>query len=142
MFDFKFDWQDDLNTNIGRLDEQHKELFKIARNIEQLLITKCATVDSKILLDIICELREYISYSFYEEEKLMKKANYSNYEEHIKSHEELKKVILNIELSVLNEKPCEELKKIKDSVQDWIFQHMLIEDKKMAEEILKSPTYI
>ncbi len=49
---------------------------------------------------------------------------------------------MNIELSVLNEKPCEELKKIKDSVQDWIFQHMMIEDKAMAEEILKSPTYI
>lgn len=142
MFDFKFDWQDDLNTNIERLDEQHKELFKIARNIEQLLITKCATVDSKVLLDIICELRDYISYSFYEEEKIMKKANYSSYEEHIKSHEKLKKMIMNIELSVLKEKPCEELKKIKDSVQDWIFQHMLIEDKKMAEEILKSPTYI
>ncbi|WP_346871030.1 hemerythrin family protein [Clostridium sp. UBA5119] len=142
MFDFKFDWQDDLNTNIERIDEQHKELFKIARKIEQLLITKCATVDSKILLDIICELREYISYSFYEEEKIMKEANYFNYEEHIKSHEELKKVIMNIELSVLKERPCEELKKIKDSVQDWIFQHMMIEDKAMAEEILKSPTYI
>ncbi len=72
----------------------------------------------------------------------MKKANYSNYEEHIKSHKELKKVIMNIELSVLKKKPCEELKKIKDSLQDWIFQHMMIEDKAMAEEILKSPTYI
>lgn len=138
MFDFKFDWQDDLNTQISSIDEQHKELFRIARSIEQLLLTGCINVEFKRLLNIICDLREYVSYNFYEEEKLMRKFNYSDYDEHIKSHEKFKNVIMDIELSKVEEKPYEELKKIKDNIQDWIFQHMMIEDMKMAEEILKS----
>jgi hemerythrin len=142
MFDFKFDWQDDLNTNIERIDEQHKELFRIARSIEQLLITGCTQIEDKRILYIICGLIDYICYNSYEEEKIMKKANYSNYEYHIKSHEEFKKIIMNINLSEIEENPYEELKKIKDNLQDWIFLHMMIEDKKMAEEILKSPSYI
>ena len=138
MFDFKFDWQDDLNTQISSIDEQHKELFGIARSIEQLLLTGCINVEFKRLLNIICNLREYVSYNFYEEEMLMRKFNYFDYEEHIKSHEKFKNIIMNIELSKVEEKPYEELKKIKDNIQDWIFQHMMIEDMKMAEEILKS----
>jgi hemerythrin len=142
MFDFKFDWQDDLNTNIERIDEQHKELFRIARSIEQLLITGCTQIEDKRILYIICGLIDYICYNSYEEEKIMKKVNYSNYEYHIKSHEEFKKIIMDINLSEIEENPYEELKKIKDDLQDWIFHHMMIEDKKMAEEILKSPSYI
>jgi hemerythrin len=49
---------------------------------------------------------------------------------------------MDINLSEIEENPYEELKKIKDDLQDWIFHHMMIEDKKMAEEILKSPSYI
>lgn len=140
MFDFKFDWQEDLNTNINNVDEQHKELFRIARDIEQLLLTGCSTVETKRILDIICNLREYATYHFYEEEKIMRKAGYSNYEEHIKAHNEFKKEIIDIQLLTVELKPQEELKKIKDAVQDWIFQHMMIEDLSMAEEVLKKST--
>ena len=136
MFDFKFDWKDDLNINIESVDSQHKELFRIARGIEQMLLTGCVGMESDRLLGIVRELREYVSYHFYEEERIMKEVNYSRYEEHAKIHEEFKEVITNIDWEVLKEEPSQELKKIKDSVQDWIFQHMLIEDKKMAEEIL------
>lgn len=142
MFDFKFDWQDDLNTNINNIDEHHKELFHIARDIEQLLLTGCSTVETKRILEIICHLREYVSYHFYEEEKMMRKANYSNYEEHMKYHDKFKKIIVNIQLISVELNPQEELKRIKDSIQDLIFQHIMFDDKQMVEEILKNSSYI
>lgn len=135
MFDFKFDWKDELNINIESIDIQHRELFRIARSIEQLLIIKCVGVENKRLLEIVCELREYASYHFYEEEKLMTKANYSKFEEHKSYHNDFKNMITKIDWNSVEKNPYEELKKIKDNVQDWIFQHMMIEDRLMAEEI-------
>ena len=135
MFDFKFDWNEDLLLNIDSVDSQHKELFRIGREIEQLIMTRCIGVDIKRLLKIVCELREYVSYHFYFEEELMRKANYSDIENHVKSHELLADKILKIDLPELGKNPFEELSKIKVLLQDWVFQHMIDEDRKMAEEI-------
>ena len=91
MFDFQFDWKDDLNTGVEDIDRQHRELFRIGRDIEQLILTGCVGVGDKELLKIICDLREYVSYHFYEEEKFMKSHNYKDYEVHKKSHEDVYK---------------------------------------------------
>ena len=41
MFDFKFDWEKNLNTSIESIDVQHKQLFKLGRDMEQLLQMQC-----------------------------------------------------------------------------------------------------
>ena len=64
MFDFKFDWSAEMELGIPILDEQHKEIFRIARNIEQLLIQNCENVKPRDLVNIVCELREFVSYHF------------------------------------------------------------------------------
>lgn len=58
MFDFVFDWRDDLSVGIDSIDEQHKGLFKIGRDMEQLLQRQCIGVTDKQLLDIVCALRD------------------------------------------------------------------------------------
>ncbi|MBE5961338.1 MAG: bacteriohemerythrin [Lachnospiraceae bacterium] len=135
MFDFKFNWDESLDTGMESIDSQHKELFRIARNMEQLLLTRCIGVQESALLDIVCELREYVSYHFYYEESLMLQAGYVNYEEHKKLHDEFKLQIMNLDCPALAKNPQSELKKLKDTIQEWIFTHMLIEDKKMIKEI-------
>ena len=52
MFDFKFDWEKNLNTSIESIDVQHKQLFKLGRDMEQLLRMQCIGVTDKQLLDI------------------------------------------------------------------------------------------
>lgn len=136
MFDFQFDWKDDLNTGVEDIDRQHRELFRIGRDIEQLILTGCVGVEDKELLKIICDLREYVSYHFYEEEKFMKSHNYKDYEVHKKLHEQFKDEITHINYSYIEKNPFEGVKMMKTSLQDWIFQHMLITDKDMVDEIL------
>jgi len=135
MFDFNFDWNDDMCTNIPSLDEQHKELFRIGRDIEQLLLTRCIGVETQQLLDIVCELREYTAYNYYEEERIMKENGYADYEKHIEEHHNFINQITNIDCPAMARAPYEELKKLKDIVQDWVFEHMLKEDLAMAREI-------
>lgn len=135
MFDFNFDWSKEMETSISVIDSQHKEFFRIGRNIEQLLISKCLHVNEKELLDIVCELREYASYHFYEEEIIMRENNYSKTEEHIKKHDAMKASIMNIDCPALAKNPYEELKKIRDLILDWVFSHMLKDDMDLAHEL-------
>ncbi len=135
MFDFKFDWKDELNTGIEAIDQQHQEMFRIVRDIEQLLITHCIGVTEKQLYGIIRELREFVSYHFYEEEKLMKKYGVATYDDHVKDHKRMVKLIESINIPRLGKQPYEELLKIKEGIQDNIFEHMFTIDVKMCKEI-------
>lgn len=137
MFDFNFDWSKEMETHLSVIDSHHKELFKIGRDMEQLLLTKCANVTEKELLDIVCELREFAAYHCYEEEAMMKAANYSKYEEHVKKHEEFKRKITGIDCPALAANPFKELKKIRDELVDCVFEHVLRDDMDFAREITK-----
>lgn len=135
MFDFAFDWIKELETGDELIDQQHKEFFRIGRNIEQLLVRKCIGVQEQELLDIVCELREYISYHFYSEETIMRQQSYSGYVQHVREHLKFKKYIMDIDCPALAKNPYQELKGIKATIQLWVFSHMMGEDVKMAKEI-------
>ncbi len=138
MFDFNFDWKPELNTNIQSMDYQNKQLFKIGRDMEQLLRIKCIGVEDKQLLDIVCELRNFASYHFYEEERLMREANYKDIEKHVEGHKAFVKFVMGVNLPEMKKHPEKELTKLRDNLVDWIFQHMLIEDMAVAKEIRKN----
>ena len=135
MFDFNFNWDDNLNTNIDIIDEQHKELFRIGRDIEQLILTNCINVNNKVLLTIICDLREYIAYSFYQEESMMEQYNYKNMKEHKEVHQYYKHIIETFDVKRLGQEPLVMLKKLREILIDFVMSHMLIEDIRMAKEI-------
>lgn len=138
MFDFNFDWSKEMETEISKIDTQHKEFFRIGRDIEQLLLAKCTNVKEKELLDIVCDLREYVSYHFYAEESIMKEANYPKLDEHVKRHNEFKKTVMNIDCPALAADPYNELQKLRNLVVDWVFVHMLHDDMNMAKNIGKN----
>lgn len=135
LFDFKFDWDEKMNTGIDVIDSQHKELFKIARDIEQLVLIHCNGVNNEYLMNIINRLRDYVSYHFYQEEKLMEQYKYSKFKEHKSIHDNFQKKVTNIDCVHLMEQPYEVLSKVKDLLQDWVFGHLIVEDARMANEI-------
>lgn len=137
MFDFNFDWSREMETQISVIDSHHKELFRLGRDMEQLLLTKCVNVTEKELLDIVCELREFVAYHCYEEEALMKEAGYSKYLEHAKKHEEFKKKIMSIDCPALAANPYTELKKIRDELVECVFSHVLYDDMEFAKVFVK-----
>lgn len=132
MFDFKFDWEKSIETGIEEIDTQHKQLFKIGRDMEQLLRMQCIGVTDKQLLDIVCELRDFTGYHFYAEESMMNEMKYAGMKEHVAFHKRCSEFIMRIDLPKLKADPVKELGKIKDEVQLWIMMHLLKEDKEMC----------
>ena len=137
MFDFQFNWSSEFNTNIELIDTHHQQLFKIGRDIEQLLQIKCIGVTDKQLLDIICELRDFSGYHFYEEERLMEEYHYPDIVNHRKLHLAFSEKIAGVRLPDLKANPVIELEKIRNEVQDNLFEHILKADKQMADYILE-----
>lgn len=124
MIDFTFDWYSYIETGIPKIDLQHQELFRIGRNIEQVLLISYKGLENEDLLSIICELRNYITYHFYEEETLMQKINYPEFLSHKQSHDAFMHKINAVDCDNL----YDSLKDIKELLGDWFFNHILLED--------------
>ena len=125
MFDFKFDWAPNMETGYTEIDTQHKQLFKIGRDLEQLIRIQCIGVTDKQLLDIVCELRDYTGYHFYEEERMMQEMGYPHIAAHKKFHKKCSDYVMKLDLPKIKNEPMKQLKLIKDEVQGWIMTHVL-----------------
>ena len=137
MFDFKFDWASNMETGYEGIDTQHKQLFKIGRDLEQLIRIQCIGVTDKQLLDVICELRDFTGYHFYEEECMMQEMNYPRMAAHNKFHKKCSDYITKLDLPKIKKEPMKHLQMIKDEVQDWIMTHVLSEDRDMIDAYKK-----
>lgn len=136
MIDFKFDWEKKLETGIESVDVQHKQLFKIGRDMEQLLRIQCIGVTDKQLLDIVCELRDFTGYHFYAEESIMAEMKYPDMQQHIQFHKRCSEFITRIDMPKLKANPTKELEVIRDEVATWIMMHVLGDDMKVAKAYL------
>lgn len=118
-------WNDEYSLGIVEIDEQHKKLFELSEILNE------ATEINEIK-DILLFLEEYMQFHFNTEESMMRKYNYELIEEHKKLHDDLKeKVTGYIELYFLgNYSFIEELEEV---VQEWIYEHILEEDRKYKE---------
>ena len=118
-------WNDEYSIGIVEIDEQHKKLFELSEILNE------ATEINEIK-DIFLFLEEYMQFHFNTEESMMRKYNYELIEEHKKLHDDLKeKVTGYIELYFLgNYSFIEELEEV---VQEWIYEHILEEDRKYKE---------
>ncbi|MGL5330263.1 MAG: bacteriohemerythrin, partial [Peptostreptococcaceae bacterium] len=124
-------WNDAFKTHIDILDKQHKELFRLLRDLEQMLLTKCVQYEYDDFVHTLCEIRDYVTYHFYTEEKYMEEIGYTELEIHQQLHEVFKKNINKINYDDLKQDPCRVIKDVKIQVEDYIMHHILIEDKKI-----------
>ncbi|MBP3887996.1 MAG: hemerythrin domain-containing protein [Cellulosilyticum sp.] len=131
MLNFKFDWDPRLELNIPHLDEHHQHFFKLGRHIEQLLLIQCAGVTNKDLFNLLYELRDYVTYHFYEEEKIMEEINFPELHEHRLEHQKFLAYINRIDYDKLCANPYDELKKLKDDMTAWSFTHIVQQDQKL-----------
>lgn len=134
MFDMKFDWRPDMSTGIEMIDNQHKQILRVGRDIEQLLQRKCINVTQKELLNIICDIRDFTGYHFYAEECLMDECHYSDEAHHKELHYKMIAEVNSFDVSLLKKDPEKTLTIVRDEIQDLVFSHMLIEDKKFSAE--------
>lgn len=64
-------WKDEYAIGIEAIDEQHKKLFAIAQEAEDLLDLPSKYDKYDEIIKIIDELKDYVNFHFSEEEKVI-----------------------------------------------------------------------
>lgn len=130
-----FEWNDKFSCGIEKIDDEHKRLFEIGREIYDLVkdTEKISYVDQ--ILDAIDELREYTIYHFEDEEKMMLMYEYPGYKKQKIVHDKFIDKIENLDIDEIEKNPHEEVLKLLDFVYKWIGDHILVMDFKIGDYI-------
>lgn len=85
-------WAETYTLGIAEIDNQHRQLVAITDRLFQAIMDEKGEV---VLLDILNDIKEYATYHFDYEEKLLRQNGYPLAElgGHIEEHEKLKKQV-------------------------------------------------
>ena len=130
-------WRKSLETGFTEIDEQHQEIFKRANQLIEINKStegrKEGYERARELLDF---LQDYIVHHFKEEEKIQRKYDYPNYEEHKKIHDDLLQQTNELaEKFKHQEKQLTELAELNQFILNWLTKHIDQQDRKVVKYI-------
>lgn len=120
-----FQWREEYRTNVAKMDEEHRALFKKA----DMFYKKLSTGENIAVNDILNFLVGFSEAHFKEEEQLMKDYAYPDLENHRAKHERFLQQVGEIRKSRRHGKIQSGID-CTTFLRDWIIQHILTEDKK------------
>lgn len=122
-------WKEEYTMGIPLIDEQHKELFKIADKIFELLQDKNFYDKYDNVIELIEELKSYTVFHFESEEDYMKSIGYRKYLTHKVDHDDFIEKVSNVDFSKIDENQNAYILEILEFVVKWINDHILEKDK-------------
>lgn len=123
-----FEWKEEYETKIEVIDEQHKELFKIANESYALLKNDLILDKYDKVVEIINRLLDYCEYHFSTEEEYQLSIGYKKFLSHKVQHEEFIKKLRDENLKKMDENQDEYLMNILQFFMKWITGHILARD--------------
>ncbi|MFT8316110.1 MAG: hemerythrin family protein [Clostridium sp.] len=127
-------WKDDYLLGINKIDEQHKELFRIAESAYSLLKSDYFVDKYNKIVEIIEELREYTIFHFQEEQKYMMSIKYKRFFAHKIEHDEFIEKLNKVDLADVDSNQDKYIMDLLEFVVNWISEHILGTDFKILEE--------
>jgi len=121
-------WSDVYRLDIAEIDAQHQ---KMAGIINKLYHAMQASTENEDLKTILEELSEWADYHFATEEKYFEQFDYKDRAEHIKSHDEARKMIVKFKNDYLNNEVALPFELM--DLGEWWTGHILGLDRKYVE---------
>lgn len=127
-------WKDDYLIGINKIDEQHKELFRIAESAYSLLKSDYFVDKYNKIVEIIEELREYTIFHFQEEQKYMISIKYKRFFAHKIEHDDFIEKLNKVDLTDVDNNQDKYIMDLLEFVVNWISKHILGTDLKIIED--------
>ncbi|MDH4183211.1 MAG: bacteriohemerythrin [Nitrospinota bacterium] len=122
------EWDDSYSVGVKKLDEQHKILFTLINEMNNLVMRKASTIT---YTEVMEEILEYTTYHFHAEEEFMRKINYPHLEEHKLEHESLRALMKKYYAKCVNEDfAC--ANQVLEELINWLHTHLGRSDTKYA----------
>ena len=121
------EWSEKYRIGIDAVDDQHKELFRLAGELSRS-IQEDLELDKSFL---VARLEVYSLYHFTSEEHLMEKYNYPELKDHLKEHKKFRVKILKFKDEFINctGKVNKVAGEIVEYLENWTLNHILDTDK-------------
>ena len=133
-----FDWKNDFSVGIEEIDEQHKRLFAIGKQIYELLNNYNDQDNFNSISSLIGEMSDYTAYHFQTEEELFEKYNYPEAQKHIAEHQEFIDYLQSLDLSQINGNHKEATMDLLKFISRWIFRHINSTDFRYSDFLIKA----
>lgn len=126
-----FPWENQLNTNIPVVDEQHKQLVKLLNKLAANLVNQTSELE---LHDIFKELADYAEYHFETEEKIWAPCFQDDawFIKHQETHTSFIQEVSKLKDEVRTHSVREVVEDVVQFLIGWLAYHILDSDKRMA----------
>ena len=129
----KFIWDKKYSVGVLSIDEQHKNFFKIANTLIDLLMSGTVTRDA--VLAAAKDLQDYANYHLATEEGYFKKFDYPAAPHHIDEHMLYRKKIEHFMAMIADSTavPAKIAEEMANYSISWLTNHILMVDKAYTE---------
>ena len=127
-------WKAEYNVKIKSIDDQHKSLVDLMNDLNNAMLHEKGKNE---IGRIIKGLVDYTEFHFDYEEKLLKKHNYSDFDNHKKMHVKFVDQIKKVQKEFQSGEK-EMSKEVMDFLKNWLIQHIMGTDTKYSELLQKN----
>ena len=128
-----FEWKPQYSVNIGSIDGQHQNLFRIA---EELYAAMSAGRGKAALSRILDRLVQYTVTHFAHEERLLPIHGYPDLAAHQAQHQALTKQVLTFQADFDAGRTALTVQ-VLHFLKDWLQQHIATSDQKYAPYLIE-----
>ena len=131
-----FAFTDAFKTGIPQVDNEHKRLFEIIRETNDLIHEELLHDKYDEIMRLLTELRDYTEFHFHNEEMLMDRIHYPELDAQKRAHTAFVERLVEIDLSELDNMDDNQQKyllELIDFLLSWLSNHILGSDKKIGD---------
>lgn len=123
-----FNWNDSYSVKVKSVDDQHKKLFDI---INELYDGISKGSNKEAMQKVLSGLKSYTITHFSYEERLLKQANYPDFENHKKIHDDFIKKVNEFQEKYSSGKLLLTLE-VSGFIKTWLTEHIMKTDKQYS----------
>ncbi len=119
-----FEWKNEYSVGIESIDEQHKKLFAIGRELYEAMSAGRGKASLALVLD---RLVQYTAVHFVHEERMMRMYDYPDFLKHKMQHDELTKRVLKFQKDFEGGMASMTVQ-LLEFLRDWLEGHIRVSD--------------
>lgn len=127
-------WKDEYAIGIEMIDEQHKKLFAIAQEAEDLLDLPSKMDKFDEAMKLVQDLKDYVDFHFAAEEEVLKEIEYDKFFKHCIYHHDFVIKIRSMRLDDLDNHQEEHIRALLNLLNTWLLSHVTREDILWAKD--------
>lgn len=128
-----FDWQQEYDTGVQVIDEEHRGIFRMAGELYRALFGQADGQNPAVLFPQLVRLVEE---HFHSEEGLMSGVNYPSLAAHRKHHTQITATLRDFAAGFSTRRTTSK-KEAGIFIKDWVMTHILTEDRRLGTYLLR-----